>query len=230
MSNKKFKKSATLVDIQKKYTVDEAFAILDKMEKAKFDESVDVSVRLGVDPKQSDQMVRGAIPLPHGLGKSVRVAVFAKGDKDKEAREAGADEVGSEDLVAKIQGGWMDFDKAIATPDLMGVVSKIGKILGPRGLMPNPKVGTVTFDVGRAVKEAKTGRAEFKVEKAGIVHASIGKRSFGAAKLKDNFVALFEAILKAKPSSSKGTYIRSIAISSTMSPGIRLNVGNLIKA
>ncbi len=230
MSDKKFKKSSTLVDIQKKYTVDEAFAILDQMEKAKFDESVDVAVRLGVDPKHSDQMVRGAIPLPHGLGKKVRVAVFAKGDKDKEARDAGADEVGADDLIAKIQGGWMDFDKAIATPDLMGVVSKIGKILGPRGLMPNPKVGTVTFDVGRAVKEAKTGRAEFKVEKAGIIHACIGKRSFGAAKLKENFTALFEAILKAKPSSSKGAYVRSVAISSTMSPGIRLNVGNLITA
>lgn len=230
MIGKKFKKSSTLVDIQKKYTVDEAFAILDQMEKTKFDESVDVAVRLGVDPKHSDQMVRGAIPLPHGLGKKVRVAVFAKGDKDKEARAAGADEVGADDLIAKIQGGWMDFDKAIATPDLMGVVSKIGKILGPRGLMPNPKVGTVTFDVGRAVKEAKTGRAEFKVEKAGIIHACIGKRSFGAAKLKENFTALFEAILKAKPSSSKGTYVRSVAISSTMSPGIRLNVGNLITA
>ena len=230
MSDKKFKKSSTLVDIQKKYTVDEAFAILDQMEKAKFDESVDVAVRLGVDPKHSDQMVRGAIPLPHGLGKKVRVAVFAKGDKDKEARDAGADEGGADDLIAKIQGGWMDFDKAIATPDLMGVVSKIGKILGPRGLMPNPKVGTVTFDVGRAVKEAKTGRAEFKVEKAGIIHACIGKRSFGAAKLKENFTALFEAILKAKPSSSKGAYVRSVAISSTMSPGIRLNVGNLITA
>lgn len=227
MAGKKFKKSMGLVDAQKKYAVEEAFNILDKMEKAKFDETVDVAIRLGVDPKQSDQMVRGAIALPHGLGKDVKVVVFAKGEKEKEAKDAGADEVGSDDLVAKIQGGWMAFDKAIATPDMMGVVSKIGKILGPRGLMPNPKVGTVTFDIGRAVKEAKAGRVEFKVEKAGIVHAAIGKRSFGAKKLRENFVALFEAIVKAKPSSSKGTYIRSVAVTSTMSPGIRLNVGSL---
>ena len=170
-------------------------------------------------------MVRGAVALPHGLGKKVKVIVFAKGEKEKEARDAGAEEVGADDLVAKIQGGWMDFDKAIATPDMMGVVSKIGKILGPRGLMPNPKLGTVTFDVAKAVGEAKAGRAEFKVEKAGIVHAPIGKRSFGAAKLKENFTALFETIVKAKPQSSKGVYIKSIAISSTTSPGIRLNVG-----
>lgn len=166
MAGKKYNKSLALVDAQKKYTVEEAFNILDKMEKAKFDETVDVAIRLGVDPKQSDQMVRGAIALPHGLGKNVRVVVFAKGEKEKEAREAGADEVGGDDLVAKIQGGWMDFDKAIATPDMMGVVSKIGKLLGPRGLMPNPKVGTVTFEISKAVKEAKAGRVEFKVEKA----------------------------------------------------------------
>jgi large subunit ribosomal protein L1 len=225
MAGKKYKNSAKLVDQQKKYSVEEAFAILDKMEKAKFDETVDVSIRLGVDPKQSDQMVRGAIPLPHGLGKESRVVVFAKGDKEKEAKEAGANEVGGDDLVEKIKGGWMDFDKAIATPDMMGVVSKIGKILGPRGLMPNPKLGTVTFEVAKAVKEAKAGRAEFKVDKAAIIHAPIGKRSFGAAKLKDNFMALFEAVVKAKPSSAKGSYIRSIAISSVMSPGLRLNVG-----
>lgn len=227
MLGKKYKKSSELVDEQKKYSVEEAFAILDKMDKAKFDETVDVAIRLGVDPKQSDQMVRGATPLPHGLGKAVRVIVFAKGEKDKEAREAGADEVGADDLIAKIQGGWMDFDKAIATPDMMGVVSKIGKILGPRGLMPNPKVGTVTFDIAKAVREAKAGRVEFKIDKAGIVHSPIGKRSFGAAKLRENFMTLFEAIAKAKPSSSKGSYIKSIGLSSTMSPGIRLNVGAL---
>ncbi len=227
MAGKKYTKSAALVDEDKKYSVEEAFAILDKMEKAKYDETVNVAIRLGVDPKQSDQMVRGAIPLPHGLGKDVKVVVFAKGEKDKEAREAGANEVGAEDLVAKIQAGWMDFDKAIATPDMMGVVSKIGKLLGPRGLMPNPKVGTVTFDISKAVKEAKAGRVEFKVEKAGIVQTPIGKRSFGAAKLQDNFMALYEAVLKAKPSSSKGIYVRSVAISSTMSPGIRVNVGAL---
>lgn len=224
MSGKKYKSSLKMVDEQKKYTVEEAFAILDKFEKAKFDETVDVAIRLGVDPKQSDQMVRGAISLPHGLGKTVRVIVFAKGEKEKEARDAGANEVGADDLIAKIQGGWMDFDKAIATPDMMGVVSKIGKILGPRGLMPNPKLGTVTSDIARAVKEAKAGRAEFKVEKAGIVQAPIGRRSFGATKLKENFMALFEAIVKAKPSSSKGAYIKSVAISSVASPSVKLNV------
>lgn len=227
MAGKKYRNSEKLLDKQRKYTVEEAFSILDKFEKAKYDETVDVAIRLGVDPKQSDQMVRGAITLPHGLGKPVRVIVFAKGEKEKEAREAGANEVGADDLVAKIQGGWLDFDKAIATPDMMGVVSKIGKILGPRGLMPNPKLGTVTFEVGKAVKEALAGRVEFKVEKAGIIHAPIGKRSFGASKLKDNFMAIYEAVLKAKPSSSKGTYVRSIAISSVNSPSVRLSVGTL---
>lgn len=229
MTSKRYEKSLKLVDDQKKYSVEEAFGILDQFEKAKNDETVDVAIRLGVDPKQSDQMVRGAIPLPHGLGKTLKVVVFAKGEKEKEARDAGADEVGSDELIAKIQGGWMDFDKAIATPDMMGVVSKIGKILGPRGLMPNPKLGTVTFEVAKAVKESKAGRVEFKVEKAGIVHAPIGKRSFGADKLRENFMALFEAVLKAKPSSSKGTYVRSIAISAVTSPSVKINVGALAK-
>ena len=228
MAGKKYKKSSTFVDKDKKYTVDEAFAILDKMEKAKFDETVDVAIRLGVDPKQSDQMVRGAVPMPHGLGKDVRVIVFAKGEKEKEAKEAGVADVGGDDLVEKIKGGWMDFDKAIATPDMMGTVSKIAKILGPRGLMPNPKVGSVTFDIAKAVKEAKAGRAEFKVDKTGIIHTPIGKRSFGAAKLKDNFMAIFEAVIKAKPSSSKGTYVKSVGVSSVMSPGIRINT-NIMK-
>lgn len=217
-----------MIEEQKKYGVEEAFTILDKMEKAKFDETVDVSIRLGVDPKQSDQMVRGAVPLPHGLGKDVRIIVFAKGEKEKEAKDAGALEVGADELVEKIKGGWLDFDKAIATPDMMGTVSKIAKILGPRGLMPNPKVGSVTFDVGKAVKEAKTGRAEFKVDKTGIIHSPIGKRSFGGAKLKDNFMSLYEAILKAKPATAKGVYIKSIAVSSVISPGVRINV-NAIK-
>jgi len=228
MSGKKYKKSSSLIEEQKKYGVEEAFTILDKMEKAKFDETVDVSIRLGVDPKQSDQMVRGAVPLPHGLGKDVRIIVFAKGEKEKEAKDAGALEVGADELVEKIKGGWLDFDKAIATPDMMGTVSKIAKILGPRGLMPNPKVGSVTFDVGKAVKEAKTGRAEFKVDKTGIIHSPIGKRSFGGAKLKDNFMSLYEAILKAKPATAKGVYIKSIAVSSVISPGVRINV-NAIK-
>jgi len=186
-----------------------------------------VAVRLGVDPRHADQMVRGAVVLPHGLGKEVRVLVFAKGEKEKEAREAGADYVGSDDLVAKIQEGWFDFDTAIATPDMMGVVGKIGKLLGPRGLMPNPKVGTVTFDVGRAVKESKSGKVEFRVEKAGIVHAPVGKASFGTDLLKENLLALVDALVKAKPSAAKGTYIKKISVSSTMGPGVRLDIADV---
>ncbi|MFA4974176.1 MAG: 50S ribosomal protein L1, partial [bacterium] len=179
------------------------------------------------DPKQTDQGVRGAIVLPHGIGKKLRVLVFAKGDKAKEAEEAGADSVGGEDLVEKINGGWFEFDKVIATPDMMGVVGRMGKVLGPRGLMPNPKLGTVTMDVKKAVAEQKAGKVEFRIDKAAIVHAPIGRRSFGAAKLKDNLLALIEAVNKAKPAAAKGTYIKSMAISSTMSPGIRLDVTNL---
>ncbi len=187
----------------------------------KFDETVDLVVRLGVDPRHADQMVRGAVVLPNGLGKDVRVLVFAKGEKEKEATEAGADYVGADDLVAKIQGGWFEFDTAIATPDMMGVVGKIGKLLGPRGLMPNPKVGTVTFDVGRAVKESKSGKVEFRVEKAGIIHAPVGKVSFDADKLQENILALFDALMKAKPPAAKGTYVKKICLSSTMGPGVR---------
>jgi len=194
---------------------------------AKFDETVDVAVRLGVDPRHADQMVRGAVVLPNGLGKDVRVLVFAKGEKEKEALDAGADYVGAEDLVAKIQEGWFDFDTAIATPDMMGVVGKIGKLLGPRGLMPNPKVGTVTFEVARAVKESKAGKVEFRVEKAGIVHAPVGKVSFEAEKLEGNILALVEALLKAKPSAAKGTYIKKISVSSTMGPGINLDIADV---
>ena len=190
---------------------------------AKFDESVDMAIRLGVNPKHADQMVRGTLVLPHGVGKAVKILVFAKGEKEKEAREAGADLVGAEDLVEKINGGWTDFDKAIATPDMMGIVGKLGKILGPRGLMPNPKVGTVTFDVGRAVKELKAGRVEFKVDKTGIVHTTVGKISFDAEKLKENVLALMDVIVRAKPASSKGTYLKSVAISTTMGPGIKLD-------
>lgn len=190
---------------------------------AKFDETVDIAVRLGVDPKHADQMVRGTVVLPHGLGKTVRVVVFAKGEKEKEAREAGADETGSDDLITRIAGGWMDFDCAIATPDMMGAVSKLGKVLGPRGLMPNPKVGTVTFDVGRAVTDAKAGRVEFRVDKTGNLHVPLGKVSFGADKLKDNMMALMEMVVKSKPSTSKGTYLRNISVSSTMGPGIKID-------
>ncbi len=221
---KRLKKSRSLVDSQKRYTVDEAFALLSKTEGPKFDESVDMAIRLGVDPKQSDQQVRGAIALPHGLGKSVRVVVFAKGPKEQEAKAAGADFVGADDLVAKIQGGWLDFDKAIATPDMMATVSKVAKVLGPRGLMPNPKVGTVTMNVGDAVTAEKKGKLDFRVDKAGIVHAAIGRKSMGDQKLKDNFVALLGAIVKAKPSSSKGNYLRTMTVSSTMGVGIKIDV------
>ncbi len=190
---------------------------------AKFDETVDLAIRLGVDPKQSDQVVRGAVVLPHGLGKAVRVLVFAKGEKEKEARDAGADYVGAEDMVQKIQEGWLEFDKAIATPDIMGLVGRIGKILGPRGLMPNPKVGTVTFDVTRAVRETKAGKVEFRVDKASNVHAPFGKVSFGTDRLAENVQAILEAIVRAKPASAKGTYLRNIAVSTTMGPGIKVD-------
>ncbi len=221
---KKLKEALAKVDRTRSYPLQEAIEVVKSAAFAKFDETVDVAVRLGVDPRHADQMVRGAVVLPNGLGKDVRVLVFAKGEKEKEARDAGADYVGAEDLVAKIQEGWFDFDTAIATPDMMGVVGKIGKLLGPRGLMPNPKVGTVTFDVGRAVKECKAGKVEFRVEKAGIVHAPVGKVSFGGDKLKENVLALIEALMKAKPSAAKGTYLKKVSLSSTMGPGIRVDI------
>jgi large subunit ribosomal protein L1 len=224
---KKMGAAAGKVDRSKNYSLQEGVELVKGAAYAKFDETVDVSVRLGVDPRHADQMVRGAVVLPHGLGKEVRVLVFAKGEKEKEAKDAGADYVGAEDLVAKIQEGWFDFDTAIATPDMMGVVGKIGKLLGPRGLMPNPKVGTVTFDVGRAVKESKSGKVEFRVEKAGIVHAPVGKVSFAADLLRDNLLALVDALLKAKPSAAKGTYIKKISVSSTMGPGVRLDIADV---
>jgi large subunit ribosomal protein L1 len=202
---KKYLEAQKKIDPQKKYSIEEAFNLLDQISYAKFDESVDVAFNLGVDPKHADQMVRGAISLPHGTGKSARVLVFAKGDKVKDAEAAGADFVGAEDLIEKISGGWLEFDKAIATPDLMGMISKVAKILGPRGLMPNPKLGTVTFDVAKAVKDQKQGKIEYRTEKAGIVHALIGKKSFGPQKLRENFNSLLTVIVKAKPSTSKGT-------------------------
>lgn len=223
MAGKKYKAVSAKVDSIKKYSVGEAFGLVIQVAPAKFDESIDVAVRLGVDPKQSDQQVRGAVALPHGLGKNVRVIVFAKGPKEAEAKNAGADFVGADDLVTKIQGGWLDFDKAIATPDMMGTVSKVAKVLGPRGLMPNPKVGTVTMNVGDAVTAEKKGKLDFRVDKAGIVHAGIGKRSMGAEKLKDNFSSFMAAILKAKPATSKGVYLKTIAVSSTMGPGIKVD-------
>jgi len=224
---KKYLEARKKVDPDKRYDLLEALDLLEQTHAVKFDENVDVAVRLGVDPKHADQMVRGAVVLPHGVGKDVRVIVFAKGEKEREARDAGADHVGNEDLIKKIQDGWLDFDKAIATPDLMAQVGKLGKVLGPRGLMPNPKVGTVTFDIGRAVKEQKAGKVEFKVNKDGIVHAPVGKISFGKDKIKDNFLAILDVIVKAKPASSKGTYLKSVALSNTMGPGIRLNPAEL---
>jgi large subunit ribosomal protein L1 len=225
MSNrgKRYVESRKRVDRASRYDLDAGMALLKEGKHAKFDESVDMAIRLGVNPKHADQMVRGTVALPHGVGKEVKVLVFAKGEKEKEARDAGADFVGAEELVEKITGGWTEFDKAIATPDMMGTVGRLGKVLGPRGLMPNPKVGTVTFDVGRAVKELKAGRVEFKVDKTGIVHTTVGKISFSAEQLKDNVMALMDTIVRAKPSSSKGTYLKSVAISTTMGPGIKLD-------
>ncbi len=220
---KRRKAAQAVLDPAKLHSVEEAVEALQKLPPAKFDETVDLSLRLGVDPKHADQMVRGAIVMPHGIGKTVRVAVFAKGEKEREAREAGADVVGAEDLVERIQGGWMDFDSAIATPDLMGQVGRLGKVLGPRGLMPNPKVGTVTFDVGRAVREAKAGKVEFRVDKAGNVHVPVGRRSFSHEALVQNATALLEAIVRAKPAAAKGTYLRSITVSSTMGPGVQVD-------
>lgn len=220
---KKYTNALEKVQVGKKYTVSEAFALLPEIAYAKFDETVDVAFNLGVDPKHADQMVRGAVVLPHGIGKTLRIAVIAKGDKAKEATAAGADFVGAEDLIEKIAGGWMDFDKMIATPDMMVAVSKIGKLLGPRGLMPNPKLGTVTFDVAKAVKEQKLGKVEYRTEKTGIIHVAIGKKSFGAEKLRENFNALAGVIIKAKPPTSKGTYLKNVTVASTMSPGIALD-------
>jgi large subunit ribosomal protein L1 len=211
------------MDTAKRYSIQEAMDIITASGSTKFDETVDVAMRLGVNPAHADQMVRGAVALPNGLGKKVRVLVFAKGDKEKEAIDAGADFTGADELVEKIKGGWLEFDRVIATPDMMGNVGKLGKVLGPRGLMPNPKVGTVTFDIARAVSELKAGRVEFRAEKAGIVHCPIGKVSFGADKLKENFMALLEMVVKLKPSSSKGIYLRSIALSTTMGPGVKVD-------
>ena len=223
---KRMKASKEKVDRTNKYSVTDAFKLVTETATAKFDENVDVAIRLGVDPKQSDQQVRGSVSLPHGVGKNVRVLVFAKGPKEKEATDAGADFVGADDLVEKIKGGWLDFDKAIATPDMMATVSKVAKVLGPRGLMPNPKVGTVTMNVGDAVAAEKKGKCSFRVEKAGIVHAGIGKKSMGAEKLEENFLSLLHALSKAKPTSSKGVYLRKIDVSASMGPGVAIDVAN----
>lgn len=220
---KKYVEARKKIDREKRYEMDEALDLLPQICFAKFDETVELALRLGVDPRHADQMVRGSVALPHGLGKTVRVLVFAKGEKEKEAQESGADVVGAEDLIEKIQKGWMEFDKAIATPDVMGMVSKLGKILGPRGLMPNPKVGTVTFDIAKTVKEMKAGRVEFRVDKAGNLHVPVGKISFGKEKLLENLNSLLDAVIRLKPPTSKGTYVKGMAISTTMSPGIKID-------
>ena len=225
---KKMKAAAEKIE-PRAYGLREAVEVVKTSAYAKFDESVDLALRLGIDPKRSDQMVRGTASLPHGTGKKVRVLVFAKGDKEQEARQAGADYVGADDLMEKIKGGWMEFDCAIATPDLMASVGKLGKQLGPRGLMPNPKTGTVTFEVGKAVSDIRKGRVEYKVEKAGIVQVPIGKVSFDAAKLYDNASAIIESVIKAKPSSCKGRYLKSAVVSSTMGPGVMLDAVALMK-
>jgi large subunit ribosomal protein L1 len=208
-------------------TIEQAVPILQKVKFSKFDESVDVSLRLGVDPKHADQMVRGTVVLPHGLGKSKRVLAIAGSEKQKEAQEAGADTVGGEEMVDKIQGGWMEFDAVVATPDMMRAVGKLGKVLGPRGLMPNPKTGTVTFEIAKAVKEIKAGKVEFRVDKSGIIHAPIGKASFPAQNLIDNAHALIDSVVKAKPAAAKGKYLRSVTISSTMGPGISIDTAHV---
>jgi len=224
-AGKKYTEARNKIDREKRYDMEEALNLLPQVSFVKFDETVEVAMRLGVDPRHADQMVRGSVALPHGLGKKVRVLVFAKGQKEKEAQDAGADFVGAEDMIEKIQKGWTDFDKTIATPDMMGQVSKLGKILGPRGLMPNPKVGTVTFDIAKTVKELKAGRVEFRVDKAGNLHVPVGKVSFGKEKLMDNLNSLIDAVTRLKPASSKGTYVKGIAISTSMSPGIKIDPG-----
>lgn len=225
---KKYQEAKKQVE-SRDFNVREALELIQKLKFASFDESVDLAVRLGVDPKHSDQMVRGTVVLPHGTGKKIRIAVFAKGEKEREATEAGADVVGAEDLIEKINKGWMEFDKVVATPDMMGRVSQLGKILGPRGLMPNPKAGTVTFEVAKAIRDIRMGRVEFKVEKAGNIHVAVGKVSFDLQKLTENVNTIMESIIKAKPASAKGTYLKSITLSSTIGPGISIGVASVLK-
>lgn len=221
-AGKKYEAARKKVDRTRRYALDEAVRLVKETAVAKFDESVEVAVRLGVDAKKTDQQVRGSVVLPHGTGRKVRILAFAKGDKEVEAREAGAEHVGGEEMIEKIKGGWLDFDKVVATPDLMGQVGKLGKILGPRGLMPNPKLGTVTFEVAHAIREIKAGKVEFRTEKGGIVHAAVGRRSFEETQILENIRTFMDTLIKAKPAASKGTYIRSVTLSSTMGPGVKL--------
>lgn len=224
---KTYRAALAKVDRNRRYLLEEGLRLVRETARAKFDETVEMAVRLGVDPRQADQNIRGTVPLPHGMGKQVRVLAFAKGEKEKEAQEAGADFVGAEDLIKKITEGWLDFDKAVATPDMMGAVGRIGKILGPRGLMPNPKTGTVTLEIGKAVKEIKAGKLEFRVDKAGIVHVPVGKASFAAEQLIDNARAVLTSILRAKPPSAKGNYVRGVTLSTTMGPGIKVDLSQV---
>ena len=229
---KNYIKASENIDTAKVYSLDEGIELALKGSYAKFDESVDIAIRLGVDPRHADQMVRSSVVLPNGTGKEIRVLVFAKGEKEKEALDAGADYAGGDEFVEKIQGGWLEFDRTIATPDMMATVGKIGRILGPRNLMPNAKLGTVTFDVGRVVKEIKSGKVDFKVDKAGVVHAMLGRASFGSQKMKENILAFVDRIVQLKPSTSKGIYLKSISLSTTMGPGVKvdpLDVRNMIK-
>lgn len=224
---KKYRNATQNLDLNNKFTVVEGMDLAVKLAFAKFDETVDLAVCLGVNPKYSDQMVRGAVTLPHGLGKEVRVCAFCKGEKEAEAKEAGADFVGNEELIEQIKNGWVEFDQAVATPDMMAQVGKIGRILGPRGLMPNAKTGTVTFEIGKAIKEMKAGRVEFKVDKAGVVHSPLGKVSFGAQKLVDNLRSVIDTLVRLKPATAKGTYFKALAVSTTMGPGIKLDIQSM---
>lgn len=226
-SGKSYRASLEKVDRSSRYALADGLRLAKDTARAKFDETVEMAIRLGVDPRQADQNIRGTVSLPHGMGKTVRVLAFAKGEKEKEAQDAGADFVGSDELIKKISEGWVDFDKAVATPDMMAAVGRIGKILGPRGLMPNPKTGTVSLDIGKAVKEIKAGKLEFRVDKAGIIHVPVGKASFPAEQLIDNADAVLHAVLRAKPASAKGNYVRAVTVSTTMGPGIKVDLAQI---
>ena len=226
-NGKTYRAALAKVDRSQRYLLEDSLRLVKETARAKFDETVEMAIRLGVDPRQADQNVRGTVSLPHGMGKTVRVLAFAKGEKEKEAQEAGADFVGSEELIKKISEGWIDFDKAVATPDMMAAVGRIGKVLGPRGLMPNPKTGTVSVEIGKAVKEIKAGKVEFRVDKAGIIHVAVGKASFGAEQLIDNARTVLMSILRAKPASAKGNYVRGVTISTTMGPGIKVDLSQI---
>jgi large subunit ribosomal protein L1 len=226
-NGKAYRAALAKVDRNQRYVLEDSLRLARETARAKFDETLEMAIRLGVDPRQADQNVRGTVSLPHGMGKTVRVLAFAKGEKEKEAQEAGADFIGSDELIKKISEGWLDFDKAVATPDMMGAVGRIGKVLGPRGLMPNPKTGTVTVDIAKAIKEIKAGKLEFRVDKAGIVHVPIGKASFAAEQLIDNARAVLSAILRAKPASAKGNYVRGVTVSATMGPGIKVDLSQI---